>query len=113
MRAINKSTGRMLAGSVVSAETLLSRCRGLLGRDELPAGEGLLIRPCRGVHTFFMRFPIDVVFLDRTQRVVATVCHLKPGRMTRIFLKAASALELPAGTIALSRTSCGDQVEVG
>uniref|UniRef100_C6E417 DUF192 domain-containing protein n=1 Tax=Geobacter sp. (strain M21) TaxID=443144 RepID=C6E417_GEOSM len=113
MRAINKSTGRTLAGRVVAAETWLSRSRGLLGRDELPVGEGLLLRPCRGVHTFFMRFPIDVVFLDRSQRVVATVGRLKPGRMTRIFLKAGSALELPAGTIALSLTRCGDEVVVG
>lgn len=113
MRAINKNTGHTLAGRVLTAETLLSRSRGLLGRNELPVGEGLLIRPCRGVHTFFMKFPIDIVFLDRSQRVVATVGHLKPGRMTRIFLKAGSALELPAGTIALSLTKFGDEVVVG
>jgi uncharacterized membrane protein (UPF0127 family) len=113
MRAINKNTGRTLAGRVVTAETWLSRSRGLLGRDALPEGEALLIRPCRGVHTFFMRFPIDVLFLDRSQRVVAAVSHLEPGRMTRIFFKAGSALELPAGTIARSRTGRGDEVVLG
>jgi uncharacterized membrane protein (UPF0127 family) len=76
-----------------------SRMRGLLGRSELPVGEGLLLKPCGSVHMFFMRFPIDVVFLDRELSVVGVAPDLRPWRMAgRRGAKA--ALELPAGEAA-------------
>lgn len=112
MRAFNKSSGRMLARKLRVAQTLAARAKGLLGEKELPEGEGLLIRPCLGVHTFLMRFPIDVVFLDGTNRVLATVSDLKPHRMTGLLVKSSSALELPAGAVAASRTRPGDQIVI-
>jgi uncharacterized membrane protein (UPF0127 family) len=99
MKAVFASTGKELAGKVTIAESLTARMRGLLGRTDLPAGEGLLIRPCKGIHTFFMKFPIDAVFLDKGNRVVAQHNSIPPNRMTRIYPKAVSVLELPAGTI--------------
>jgi len=73
-----------------------TRLRGLLGRPDLPAGEGLLLRPTPSVHTWFMRFPIDVVFLDRELRVLSISHELKPWRVAG--QKGARAvLELPAG----------------
>lgn len=89
--------GRLLAGRVTRADTAASRARGLLGRERLAPGEGLWLLPCRQVHTCFMRFAIDVVFLDRAQRVVR-LCHgLKPWRLSPWVNRAASALELAAG----------------
>ena len=91
-------------GSVVCthcevAERTIARMRGLLGRDGLAEGEGMLINGAPSVMTFFMRFPIDVVFIDRAQTIVKVVHELAPWK-TAGARKAAAALELPAGTAA-------------
>lgn len=99
MKAYVSEARKELATCITVADTLAARMRGLLGRVGLPAGEGLLIRPCMGIHTFFMRFPIDAVFLDRNNRIVALYHALPPNRMTRVYRKAVSVLELPAGTV--------------
>jgi len=78
------------------AESTIARMRGLLGRDRLEPGTGMLIHPSPSVMTFFMRFPIDVVFLDRDMQIVKIVPALKPWR-TASARKAVAALELPAG----------------
>jgi uncharacterized membrane protein (UPF0127 family) len=78
------------------AETPLSRLKGLLGRSRLEPGEGLLIRPTWSVHTFFMRFPIDVVFVDRSLRILAVAPNLRPWRAAAR-RRAHAALELAAG----------------
>jgi len=88
-----------------------SRMRGLLGRSELPVGEGLFLKPCGSVHMFFMRFPIDVVFLDRELSVVGVVPGLRPWRMAgRRGAKA--ALELPAGEAARRRIEPGERLRL-
>jgi len=81
--------------------------RGLLGRATLPAGEGILLRPAGSVHTFFMRFPIDVVFLDRDRTVVGVRHRLAPWRVAGA-RHAVAALELPAGTAAEAGIQEGD-----
>ncbi len=91
-----RETGTVLCGRCVVAETMLSRARGLLGRPELPPGEGILLRPASSIHTFFMRFPIDVVFLDRSLVVRKVVHRLKPWRMA-FGIGSKSVLELSAG----------------
>ena len=88
-----------LGNDISLANSLPARIKGLLGKDSLDAGKGVLIRPCKGIHTFFMKFPIDAVFLDQGNRIVARYRNLPPNRMTRIWLKAVSVLELPAGTL--------------
>lgn len=111
MRAINKDSGHLVARELQVAATLWSRARGLLGRSGLRQGEGLLIAPCLGVHTFFMKFPIDLIFLDRENRVLFTVERLAPQRATGLIRGSASVLELPAGTVEGSETSTGDRIE--
>jgi uncharacterized protein len=91
--------GAVLCERCERAERLTARMRGLLGRDGLAPGEGMLINPAPSVHMFFMRFPLDVVFLDRSSRVVRVVHGLRPWR-TAGARKAVAALELPAGTAA-------------
>ena len=81
------------------AATFLTRLVGLLGRDSLAPGTALVLRPSGLIHTAFMRFPIDVIFLDGRQRVVATAAHLQPYRVAWGGWKARIAIELPAGTL--------------
>lgn len=84
--------------------------KGLLGKERLEAGEGLLLRPCKGIHTFFMKFPIDAIFLSKENQVVSIVHALPPNRMSNIYLRAVSVLELPAGTLGES-VVVGDTIE--
>lgn len=93
------------------ASTPLSRTRGLLGRDELPPGEGILLRPAGSIHTAFMRFPIDAVFLDRELRVVRIARHLAPWRVAAA-RGARAVLELPAGESDRRGLDVGTRLEV-
>lgn len=88
-----------VAGRAEVASTFRSRLIGLLGRDALAPGSALVLKPSGLIHTAFMRFPIDVIFLDGRQRVVAKATHLQPFRVAWGGWKARTAVELPAGTI--------------
>jgi uncharacterized membrane protein (UPF0127 family) len=112
MKVINTANNNELADNLVLADTFLGRMRGLLGRDALVRGEGLWIKPCKGVHTFGMRFPIDVVFLDRQLRVIAVTRSLPPNRLTRMYINAASVLELPSDTAEHTATVTGDRISI-
>lgn len=108
IRNLNKNT--LLAEAAEVADTSEKRRTGLLGRESLPQGEGLWITPCEAIHTVGMKFSIDVIFLDRKRRVVKV--RERMGRLRiAACLRAHSVLELPAGTIAATRTEAGDQLE--
>ena len=114
MRLLHDRTGADIATKVALADTRASRRRGLLGRDGMEEGEALMLSPCGAVHTFFMRFAIDVIFLDRDSRVVRTVSRMGPWRIA-IAWRARSVIELPAGwldTLA-RRGAAGHAVNVG
>lgn len=98
VRLVNSENGAVIARRVAVARSLFDRMRGLLGRDSLPPGEGMLIERCSSIHTFFMRFPIDVVFLDRRMAVVKVSRHIAPWRLASAF-GAASVLEMAAGAL--------------
>jgi uncharacterized protein len=110
LAATNLTREAALATTGRRADNPWTRLVGLLGRSGLAAGEGLHILPCKSVHCWFMRFPIDVIYLDREQRVVKTVPTLRPFRFSWGGRGAHSVLELPAGAIAATDTSIGDQV---
>lgn len=112
MKAVNRTNGNALAVDISIANTLFTRMKGLLGRSDLPSGKGLWITPCKGVHTFCMQFPIDVVFLDKTNRVISLAVELKPNRMSQVYSRASSVLEIPTGTIVATRTELGDYIEI-
>ena len=94
------------------AETHLSRLLGLAGRKQLCAGCGLLIRPSSGVHTFGMRFTIDVLALDKAQRVTKIWRRMQPFRMTSVNFGTCSVVELAAGEADRRQVEVGDQLEV-
>lgn len=106
---VNYTRGTVVCEHAVIADRVLSRMRGLLGRDSLPAGEGLLLQPAPSIHTAFMRFPIDVIFLDRNLQVVKLVETLSPWRMTSA-RRAHAALELPAGEAVMRGVEIGDSL---
>jgi len=102
-------TGTVVASAEL-ADRSADRRRGLLGRDGLPPGRGLLLRPCGSVHTFGMRFPIDVVFLDRGGRVLRVVERMGPRRLAWGGWRAWQTLELPAGTMSQAGVAAGDRL---
>ena len=87
-------------------DSVFRRMRGLLGRPDLPEGEGILLEPAPSVHTFFMRFPIDVVFLDKSNTILKIVHGLRPWRAAGA-RKAVAVLELPAGAAAAAGLKTG------
>jgi uncharacterized membrane protein (UPF0127 family) len=111
-RLVHPRSGRVLAERLRLPRTFVGRSLGLMFRRSLGAGEGLWLRPCNGIHMFFVRFPIDAVFLDRSQRVVRAYPGLKPWRVVPFVRRAHSVVEVPAGTIAGLDLEPGEPVEV-
>ncbi|NPV30536.1 MAG: DUF192 domain-containing protein [Firmicutes bacterium] len=111
-RVFNLTRGTVLAESIEIAGALFKRLRGLLGRSSIPSGEGLLIVPCRAVHTWFMRFPIDVVFLDEDFAVAGVVENMPPFRFSPYVRRARAVLELSAGTVRETGTRAGDKIKL-
>ena len=108
---IVRENGDVVCRRCVVADRPLARMRGLLGRRQLDADEGLLLRPASSIHTWFMHFPIDAVFLDRDLAVVATERDLSPWRTARA-RGARAVLELPAGASERGRLRPGDRLRL-
>ena len=94
------------------AESIFTRMKGLIGKTSLASGSGLLLKPCKAVHTFGMRFDIDIVFLDKENHVIKIIEALKPNRMTAIYREASTVLELSGGEMAKAQLTPGDYLEI-
>ena len=105
----NETRNTVLAEAADVADTGAKRRTGLLKHEKFDAGQGLWIVPCESVHSFFMKFPIDLVYLDRKRRVRKTRKSMVPWRISACLL-AHSVLELPVGTIERTATRKGDQL---
>lgn len=112
MKAVDLTSGKELSRTLAVADTFFARLKGLLGKRELPPGGGLWIKPCNSIHTFGMKFPIDVAFLDREMQVVALAKTLRPNRVAPFCSRASSVLELPAGTLDAAVTVIGNRIEI-
>ncbi len=112
MKITNKTKGTVLAEDVVLADTLFLRMKGLLGKKDLKKGQALILKPCDSIHTFFMRFTIDVIFVDRKQKVDLAVSCLKPWRLSPLCWRSKFAIEFPCGIIQDSRTEKGDEIAI-
>lgn len=106
---VTNSKGAVLADRADLATTSAARRRGLLKHTRLDPGEGLWIAPSEGVHTFGMKFPIDVLFLSKSKKVLKARPNMVRGRIA-LSIRAHSVLELPAGTIEATGTAAGDQL---
>ena len=112
MTVTNETRQRTVADKAARAGSFLARGRGLMLTPPLPAGGGLVIEPCNSIHMFFMRYPLDILFLDKQGKVVFMYRGIKPWRLGRIVRGARLAIELPEGTIDASETQIGDTVSI-
>lgn len=110
MKVVNESRQTVLGWRIRLADSLPSRLRGFLFRARPAMGEGLFLAPCKGVHMFGMRFPLDVLIINQTGMVMAAHPALEPGQRTPVYREAQYALELPAGAIEATATSVGDRL---
>lgn len=110
-RAVNLRTGQTLAERVSIAQDFRSRSKGLLGKQGLDKDEGLLIKPCNSIHTFFMKFPIDAIFLDKRGRIVKICTGIKPWRLCAALLAGYMVLETSADSKASKLSVIGDMIE--
>ena len=109
---LNRTRNTVLGERVGVAATAVRRMVGLLGKDRLEPGTGLLIMPSQAIHTVAMHFAIDVIFLDSEWRVVYLRRAMLPFRMTGLHWKARCVLELPSGVIGETSTAVGDQLAI-
>jgi uncharacterized protein len=112
VRVENTTRHAVLMDQGRMADNSWTRLRGLIGVKELQEGEGLLIKPCHGVHCMFMSIPIDVVYVDQDNQVVAVDRAMKPWAVGKIYGKSKFVIELPAGAIDRTGTQPGDKLDV-
>ncbi|MDI6759106.1 MAG: DUF192 domain-containing protein, partial [Candidatus Omnitrophota bacterium] len=112
MKIINLTKNTTLAEKAVFANNLFSRIKGLLARKEFNSPEALILKPANSVHTFFMRFPIDILFVDRKNKVIKAISNLKPFSITAIYFMSFLVIELPVGIILFTQTSKGDTLQI-
>lgn len=111
MKIINTKNEKVIANEVLHAKSFSSRLKGLMFVEQINNGDGMLIEPCNSIHTFFMKFSLDVVFLDKQNKVVQIRRNMKPWRMTSLIYKAVKTLELPAGKL-LDEIDKGDELRM-
>lgn len=111
MVLVNATKKTVVSDNCHFANTVLKRMVGLLNRGQFGKGEGLLLDRCYGIHTFGMRFPIDVLFLDKDLHVIRAVKALPPHR-TCVVKKSVYVLEVPVGALDASHTAEGDQIQI-
>ena len=108
MKIFNLTRKTLIAENAQIADTFSSRMIGLLNRESLGPEEALVITGCQSIHMVFMKFPIDVIFVDGSNQVVGLVKEIKPFCFSPIFFKASAAIELPVQSIEKSQTQFGD-----
>lgn len=112
MKLYSKKTTKTLIPKLEVATSLWARTKGLLGRSELPADQALWIHRCNSIHTFFMKFPIDLVFVDRNLVVKKIMHKVKPNRLVFPVLTATSVIELSPGFLEANPIAVGEQLHV-
>ena len=111
VQVFNVSKAIIIAEQAKLASSLGQRLKGLLGCNSLSDNEAMILKPCNSIHTFFMRFPIDVLFLDRNMRIIRVIENMQPFRMCHIVWGSKLTIELPAGKISQTNTQLSDTIE--
>jgi uncharacterized protein len=111
-QAINITRQTVIATEVRMADNYFKRLQGLMGKPGLPAQAGLWIVPCNDIHSCFMRFEFDAIFVDKQNTVLYLVERMKPWRISKMVKGGHAVLELPAGTIEATGTQVGDKIEL-
>ena len=110
LKVINKKNNEVLSQDVMKAYSVKDRLIGLMFKKEI-SYDGLHLEPCNSIHTFFMKFPLDLVFLDKNLKVVKVLEGVKPWRMTRLYFSSSSVLEFKTGIVG-EKVHKHDQLEV-
>ncbi|WP_085504919.1 DUF192 domain-containing protein [Thalassobacillus devorans] len=110
MAVINLDTNQIIVEEVTRADKFWTRFKGLMGRKSIPDDFALHIVPCPSIHTFFMKFPIDVLYLDQNNQVIGIEENLQPGKLGKRFSGGHSVIELPAGKVAQTEVAVGQTV---
>lgn len=105
MKVYNSTQNNLIADKVEVAQNFITRTFGLIPKNSLKEGEGLMIKPCCSIHTFFMKFIIDVIFVNKKNEIIALYENVKPWRILPIHLSSHYVIELPAGTIYAKKIS--------
>ena len=111
-RLIHKKTQTVLVDSVIKAENILNRIKGLMGTQDMPLKEALWISPCANIHTFFMKFPIDVIFVDRKLKITSLSHSVPSSRFVFGGWKSHSVFEMKANQIRNYQIKKGDELYV-
>ena len=112
VRVVNETRGLTVAREAGMADNTWTRLRGLLGRPPLQPGQGLVIRPSTGIHTWFMSYPMDAVYVSEDGEVLCTVEDMAPFRFGPVKRRCKMVVELPAGTVRHSGTEIGDKIVI-
>ncbi len=99
MKCFNLTTGKVIARDLKMVDGFFGRLRGLLAKTSLKAGSGIVLKPCKQIHTFFMLFSIDVIFIDKDFRALHVIENMKPWRLSPLLLKSMYTVELSAGSL--------------
>lgn len=110
-RIINKNTGKVLAEKAMLANSTFKRVKGLMFSDRMEGFDALIISPCNSIHTFFMKYSIDVIFLNNKLEIVKVKRNISPWRVTPIYFRATQVIEFEAGIVG-DNLSEGESVDV-
>jgi uncharacterized protein len=109
---VNLSNGNVLAEDLQEAYRFFKRLKGLMFTAELPIGRAMHLQPCQSVHTFFMKYDIDVIYLNKEMTIVEITHAMKPSKVGKLVKKAHSVIELPAGTVSATDTQVGHVLQI-
>jgi len=112
MKIINLTQKTIIATRALEAKSFFARLKGLLGKKDFSPEDALIIEGCQAIHMFFMKFAIDVIFVDRRNKVVGLVQNIEPFFLSPFFFKARRAIELPKGSIEKFLVHLGDDLEI-
>jgi hypothetical protein len=112
LKIINKRNNELIGDKIILGNTIFKRFIGLIGKEFLENGEGILLTPCNSIHMMFMKIPLDIVFLSKKNTIVYLIENIKPWRISPIVFKAHSVLELPINSIKSKDIKINDELEV-
>lgn len=112
LQLINKTKKIVIVEKLFIANSFWPRMKGLMGKKDLAEDEGLLLVPCNSVHSMFMRFPIDLLFLDRELKIIRIIERFKPWKATPIFRDCYQVVELRSGIVVKKGVSIKDELEI-
>lgn len=110
MKVFNVTKNTVIAQKAKMADTFLSRMVGLLNRESISPEEALIITRCQSIHMFFMRFSIDVIFVDKNDVVVGLIERIRPFQLSPIFFRSSYVIEMAEGSISRVKVSLGDKL---